>query len=163
MRAGEVQLEPIDAGRLHALDDLDPRVLVVLLHDRGDDDAVGVLVLELLELVDPDLERPIGDQLDVLPAEDLLGLFRCAGGRSAAATLTTLEASRLIVLAMTAPQPSSNALPMTLALVPGGPEPMTKGLGSFRAVDGGCEGGRCSITRVAEEHESTRIYTNLHE
>src|SRR5439155_26609285 len=29
---------------------------------------------------------------------------------------------------MTAPQPSSRALPMTLALVPGGPEPMTKGL-----------------------------------
>ena len=33
---------------------------------------------------------------------------------------------------MTAPQPSSNALPMTLAFVPGGPEPMTNGLGSFR-------------------------------
>src|SRR5437773_12050435 len=44
----------------------------------------------------------------------------------------TLEASRLMVLAMTAPHPSSKALPMTLALVPGGPEPMTNGLGSFR-------------------------------
>src|SRR3954454_10361081 len=43
----------------------------------------------------------------------------------------TLEASREIVLQMTAPQPSSNALPMTFAFVPGGPEPMTKGLGSF--------------------------------
>src|SRR3954468_24316587 len=47
-------------------------------------------------------------------------------------TLTTFEASRLMVLHMTAPQPSSNALPMTLALVPGGPEAMTKGLGSVR-------------------------------
>src|SRR3954451_21249633 len=46
----------------------------------------------------------------------------------------TLEASRLMVLATTAPQPSSKALPMTLALVPGGPEPMTKGLGSFRPL-----------------------------
>src|SRR5436190_23768340 len=43
----------------------------------------------------------------------------------------TLDASRLMVLAMTAPQPSSKALPMTLALVPGGPEPMTKGLGNL--------------------------------
>src|SRR5713226_6603935 len=33
---------------------------------------------------------------------------------------------------MTAPQPSANALPITLALVPGGPEAMTKGLGNFK-------------------------------
>src|SRR2546429_4650149 len=44
----------------------------------------------------------------------------------------TLEASRLMVLAMTPPQPSSSALPMTFAFVPGGPEPMMKGFGSFR-------------------------------
>ena len=47
VRAGEVQLEGIDAGVLAALDDLDPGVLVVLLHDRGDEDAVGVRVLAL--------------------------------------------------------------------------------------------------------------------
>src|SRR5436190_9611879 len=47
-------------------------------------------------------------------------------------TFTTLEASRLIVLQMTAPQPSSKALPITLAFVPGGPEAMISGLGSFR-------------------------------
>src|SRR5215207_4898247 len=46
----------------------------------------------------------------------------------------TLLASKEIVLQMTAPQPSSNALPMTFALVPGGPEPMTKGLGSFNPL-----------------------------
>src|SRR5678816_3946948 len=46
----------------------------------------------------------------------------------------TFDASRLIVLAITAPQPSSNALPITFAFVPGGPEPMTKGLGSFRPL-----------------------------
>src|SRR6058998_2367058 len=46
----------------------------------------------------------------------------------------TLEASSEIVLATTAPQPSSNAFPMTFAFVPGGPEPMTKGLGSFKPL-----------------------------
>src|ERR1051326_6458375 len=44
----------------------------------------------------------------------------------------TFDASRLTVFAMTAPQPSLKARLMTLRLVPGGPEPMTKGLGSFR-------------------------------
>src|SRR5436309_3001001 len=46
----------------------------------------------------------------------------------------TLEASSEIVLATTAPQPSSNALPMTFAFVPGGPEPMMKGFGSFKPL-----------------------------
>src|SRR4051812_12717085 len=46
-------------------------------------------------------------------------------------TLTIFDASRLIVLMTTAPHPSSNALPQTLAFVPGGPEPMTNGLGSL--------------------------------
>src|SRR5687768_8345052 len=37
-----------------------------------------------------------------------------------------------MVLMTTAPHPSSRALPTTFALVPGGPEPITKGLGSLR-------------------------------
>ena len=44
-------------------------------------------------------------------------------------TLTTLAASRLTVLAITAPHPSLNALEITFKLVPGGPDPMTKGFG----------------------------------
>ena len=40
VRAGEIQLERIDARVLAALDDLDPGVLVIFLHDRGDEDAV---------------------------------------------------------------------------------------------------------------------------
>ena len=56
VRAGEVQLEAIDAGVLAAFDDLEPRVLSVLLHDRGDQDAVGILILAPLELLEPDLE-----------------------------------------------------------------------------------------------------------
>src|ERR1700722_5706556 len=43
----------------------------------------------------------------------------------------TFEASRLMVLAMTAPQPSMKALAMTFRLVPGGPEAMMNGLGNF--------------------------------
>src|SRR5437868_2229810 len=39
-----------------------------------------------------------------------------------------------MVLQITAPQSSSKALEMTLALVPGGPEPITNGLGSFRPL-----------------------------
>src|SRR5688572_23328892 len=49
-------------------------------------------------------------------------------------TLTTFEASRLTVLQITAPQLSSNALPMTFAFVPGGPEAMTKGFGTFKPL-----------------------------
>ena len=76
VRAGEVQLERIDARRPGTLDDLDPGVLVVLLHDRGDQHAVRILVFALLEFVDPDLERPIADQLDVFPADHLLAVCR---------------------------------------------------------------------------------------
>src|SRR5262249_21752358 len=70
--AGEVALERVHAGRLAALDDLDPGVLAVLLHDRGDQNAVGVSVFELLDLVDPGGEGAVADQLDVLPADDFL-------------------------------------------------------------------------------------------
>src|SRR5580704_15348714 len=40
-------------------------------------------------------------------------------------------ASRLTVLAMTAPQPSWKALAITFRLVPGGPDAMMNGLGRF--------------------------------
>jgi hypothetical protein len=35
-----------------------------------------MLVLDLLEFVDPGLERPVADELDVLPADDLLAVVR---------------------------------------------------------------------------------------
>ena len=41
--------------------------------------------------------------------------------------MMTLEESREIVLATTPPQPRSKARAMTFPLVPGGPEPRTKG------------------------------------
>src|SRR2546429_8359263 len=71
----------------------------------------------------------------------------------------TLEASRLMVLAMTPPQPSSSALPMTLAFVPGGPEPMMKGFGSFRPFTVVASVG---ISPPGQNQLSTNR-TNLHE
>src|SRR5262245_20208443 len=55
-----------------------------------------------------------------------------------------------MVLQMTAPQPSSNALPMTLALVPGGPEAMTNGLGSFKPSTVTLRSGMAHLVRRAE-------------
>ena len=57
------------------------------------------------------------------------------------ATLVTLAESRLIVLMMTAPHPSSKALPITFAFVPGGPGPDHERVGELDAVDGGLQGG----------------------
>ena len=71
MRAGEVQLEGIHARVLTALDDLDPGVLAIFLHHAGDENAVWELALALLELLDPMPERPVADELDVLPPDDL--------------------------------------------------------------------------------------------
>src|SRR5688572_18326337 len=81
------------------------------------------------------------------------------------ATLTTFDASRLIVLMMTAPHPSSNARPQTFAFVPGGPEPITKGLGSLMSSTVVARVGMSSVsggggTRIdTNEHESSRIKT----
>ncbi len=71
-------------ARLATLDDFHPRVLVELLHDGGDEHAVGVLVLATLEFVEPDFEFAVADEFDVLPADDLRAVggiqFRVARG-----------------------------------------------------------------------------------
>src|SRR5205807_8206507 len=97
VRAGEIALEGIHADRLAALDNLDPGVLAVLLHDRGNQHAVGILVLDLLELVDPGGERAVANQLDVLPADDLVrpGSAQAAVARLHVDDLGGVEADRL--------------------------------------------------------------------
>src|SRR6185436_9659682 len=45
VRAGEIALEGIDARGLATLDDFDPRILAILLHDGRDEHPVGKLVL----------------------------------------------------------------------------------------------------------------------
>ena len=69
---------------LAALHDFDPRVLIIFLHDRRDEHAVGKLVFALLEFVEPDVERPVADQLDVFPADHFLADRPNAFCRSAA-------------------------------------------------------------------------------
>jgi hypothetical protein len=64
--AGEVQLEGVDAAGCRALRQLLPAGLVVGLHERGDEDLVGVLLLEEPEVRLPILEGPVADELDVL-------------------------------------------------------------------------------------------------
>ena len=56
VRAGKIQLERIDARILATLDDFDPRILVIFLHDRRDQHAVGKLVFAFLEFIQPDFE-----------------------------------------------------------------------------------------------------------
>mmetsp|Transcript_69898 Transcript_69898/g.221441 ORF Transcript_69898/g.221441 Transcript_69898/m.221441 type:complete len:210 (+) Transcript_69898:780-1409(+) len=70
--AGEVHLEHVHAHLLAAADQLLPGVLVVFLHNRGDQHAVGVLVLEPFELFQHHLQGTVRDELDVLPPDDLL-------------------------------------------------------------------------------------------
>jgi len=70
VRAGEVQFKSVHAGFLAAFDDFEPGILAIFLHDGGDQNAVGKHVFALLEFVQPDLERPVADQFDVLPTDD---------------------------------------------------------------------------------------------
>lgn len=76
MGAGKIALEGIDAGGLAAVDDFDPGVLAVLLHDRGDEDAVGIFVFDLFELIEPGIEGAVADELDVFPADDFVRIGR---------------------------------------------------------------------------------------
>ena len=84
VRAGHVELERIAAGVLAAFDDFVPGVVVVFLHDRGDENAFGVLVFDLLEFFDPGFEAAIGDELDIFPAVDFARFAAAETRRSAA-------------------------------------------------------------------------------
>src|ERR1041385_497608 len=68
---GEVELESIDAGVLDHADQLLPATLFVLLHDRRNQNVVGILFLNLPKLVEPDVDRTIRDQFDVLETDHL--------------------------------------------------------------------------------------------
>jgi hypothetical protein len=74
MGAGKIQFERINAHVLAALHDLGPGVLVIFLHDRGDKDAVGELIFALLEFIEPDVERPVADELNIFPADDVFAI-----------------------------------------------------------------------------------------
>ena len=97
VRTGKVEFEGIHPGLLTPFDDLDPGILVVFLHDRGDEDAFRVGVLGFLEFLQPDGKRPVADQFDVFPANDLRLVLReqLAIARSDIDDLGGVEADRL--------------------------------------------------------------------
>jgi hypothetical protein len=70
VRAGEIQLETINTRILTAFDNLDPRVPVVFLHNRRNQNPIRILILAPLKLPEPVLDRPVADDLDVFPAHD---------------------------------------------------------------------------------------------
>ena len=70
VRAGKIQFKAVHAGRLAALDEFDPRVLVIFFHDARDEHAVGMQIFAFLKFLLPNLERPVADQLDIFPADD---------------------------------------------------------------------------------------------
>ena len=71
VRTGEVELESIDTSILDHADQLLPASLFVFLHDRGDQNVVWILLLDLSKLVEPHVDWPIGDQFDVFESDHL--------------------------------------------------------------------------------------------
>ena len=69
VRAAEVELDAVAAGVLDLRQDRLPGLLVARHHQRDDERAVGPVALDLADLVEVDLERPVGDQLDVVEAD----------------------------------------------------------------------------------------------
>ena len=46
--------------------------MIVFLHDRGNQNTIGILVFALFEFVEPDIKWPIADQFDVFPTDYFL-------------------------------------------------------------------------------------------
>src|SRR5687768_6746960 len=76
MRAREVELETVDASLLDHARQFLPAALLILLHDRCDQDVVRILFLDLTKLFEPHVDWPIRDQLDVLEADHFAGCSR---------------------------------------------------------------------------------------
>src|SRR6185437_505426 len=70
----EVELETIDARVLDHTREFLPTALLILFHDRSDQDVIRILLLDLAKLVEPNVDRSIGDQLDVFKTDH----FTCA-------------------------------------------------------------------------------------
>src|SRR5690606_6413983 len=72
VRTAVVQLDRVGAGVLDLEDDVAPRLRGRRDHRRHDDGAVRPEALDLGDLPQVHLERPVGDQLDVVDREELL-------------------------------------------------------------------------------------------
>src|SRR5690606_14883221 len=65
VRAAVVKLYAVGARVFYLLDDRLPRLLVARYHGAGDDGPVGPQPLDLFDLLQVDLDRPVGDELHV--------------------------------------------------------------------------------------------------
>ena len=70
VRAAEIQLDAVAAGVFHPRQDALPAFLGARHHQADHHRAVRPVALDLLDLVQVDLQRPVGDQLDVVEAGD---------------------------------------------------------------------------------------------
>ncbi len=78
VRAAEIELDRVGAGLLDPGQDGLPAGLLAGHHERDDHRPVGPVALDLLDLAQIDLERPVGDQLDIVEAGHALAAI---GGR----------------------------------------------------------------------------------
>ncbi len=69
VRAAEIELDPVRLGLLDQRQDRLPAVLVARHHDRDHQRPVRPVLLDLLDLLQVHLQRPVGDQFDVVEAE----------------------------------------------------------------------------------------------
>ena len=69
VRAAEIELDAVGAGLLDQRQDALPARLLARHHQRDDERAVRPVALDLLDLAQVDVERPVGDQLDVVEAD----------------------------------------------------------------------------------------------
>ncbi len=69
VRTAEVEFNAICFSFFHLGKDLLPRLLLARHHERDDNGTVRPVLLDLLDLAEVDLKRAVGDQFDVVEAE----------------------------------------------------------------------------------------------
>ena len=74
VRAAEVELQAVGAGVFGALDDVVPGLALRFHHQRRDDGVLRVALLDLGDLAEVDLDRAVGDELDVVEAHHALAV-----------------------------------------------------------------------------------------
>ena len=71
MRAAEIQFDAVGPGVLRALGDLVPRLAVRFDHERDEQGVVRIGLLDAGDLAEVVVEGAVGDEFDVVQAEQL--------------------------------------------------------------------------------------------
>ena len=69
VRAAEIELDAVGAGRFHLRQDLRPQRFLARQHQRDDHGAVRPVLLDLGDFAQIDFQAAVGDQLDVIEAD----------------------------------------------------------------------------------------------